>query len=342
MEILENQPLEKFNTLALKQSARYFVDVTSQDDVSAALSFARQYQLPWMVLGSGSNVVLSQDYPGLVIHHKFKGIELIHDDEASATLKIAAGEAWHDLVQYTLGKNWYGLENLALIPGTVGAAPVQNIGAYGVELSDVFDSLEAWDENLQQWVTLDRHQCQFAYRDSLFKREPHRFLILSVTVRLSKLPRVNISYQNLREYFSPQGVCPRDTGNITPEDVFKAVVAIRQSKLPDPALAPNAGSFFKNPLVNIAQYENLLKQYPQLVSYPSGTSQRKLAAGWLIEQAGWKGLSRGNIGVHPEQALVLVNHGKGDGAELLRFANALCEDIKQRYGVTLEIEPIII
>jgi len=342
MKILENHPLEALNTLALKQSARYFVDIFSKDDLLAALTFARQHQLPWMALGSGSNLVLSRDYPGLVIHHQLKGVELISDTASSVTVKIAAGENWHSFVKLSLENNWYGLENLALIPGTVGAAPVQNIGAYGVELCDFFECLEAWDEQQQQFVTLDRQQCQFAYRDSLFKQQSHRFVIVSLTLCLSKSPKVNIQYQSLQDYFSPQGSCPRNKEQITPNDVFSAVVAIRQSKLPDPAKVPNAGSFFKNPLVSMVQYESLLKQYPYLVSYPAAAGQRKLAAGWLIEDAGWKGISRGHVGVHPQQALVLVNHGGGSGADLLQFANTLCEDIKRRYGVVLEIEPVII
>lgn len=342
MKILENHPLGALNTLALKQSARYFVDIFSRDDLLAALTFARQHSLPWMVLGSGSNLVLSRDYPGLVIHHQGKGIELVGEDASSVTVKIAAGEDWHSLVKLTLEKCWYGLENLALIPGTAGAAPVQNIGAYGVELCDVFDSLEAWDEKAQCFITLDRQQCLFAYRDSLFKQQPGRFVIMSLTLRLSKIPGVNVRYQSLQDYFSSKGPCPVSKEQITPGDVFNAVVAIRQAKLPDPAKVPNAGSFFKNPLVSTGQYESLLKQYSELVSYPAAEHQRKLAAGWLIEQAGWKGKRQGSIGVHPQQALVLVNYGEGSGAELLQFANILCEDIQRRYGVTLEIEPTIV
>jgi len=342
MKILENHSLETLNTLALKQSARYFVEVSSTEDVTSALTFARHHSLPWMILGSGSNLILSQDYPGLMIHPKIKGIQLLEDDGNTVTVKIAASENWHEVVQFSLQQGWYGLENLALIPGTIGAAPVQNIGAYGVELCDVFDSLEAWDEMQQQWVILDRQQCQFSYRDSLFKQHPHRFVIVSVTLRLSKLSRVNVQYQSLQEYFSPKGLYPLAAEERTPEEVFKAVVAIRQSKLPDPAVAPNAGSFFKNPLVSNDQYENLLKRYSQLVSYPADGDQRKLAAGWLIEQAGWKGKRQGNLGIHSQQALVLVNYGGGSGEELLQFANTLCEDIKQRFGVTLEIEPVVV
>lgn len=347
MVILENHALANLNTLALRQSARYFAPIASRADLSLALSFARRHGLPWMVLGGGSNLLLSQDYPGVMIHNQIKGIELLREpllqeETPPVWIKVGAGENWHHLVTFCLDKGWYGLENLALIPGTAGAAPVQNIGAYGVELCDVFCSLEAWDEQQQAVVTLDKQQCAFAYRDSVFKQQPGRFVILSVTLQLSTVPRVNIQYQSLQDYFSAQGPHPMAVGDIYPRNVFDAVVAIRRAKLPDPAQVPNAGSFFKNPLVDAAQYASLLKRYPQLVSYPAANGQRKLAAGWLIEQAGWKGKSLGAVGVHPQQALVLVNHGGASGAELLQLAKTLCEDVQQRYGVTLEMEPVVV
>lgn len=342
MKIREHHPLEKLNTLKLKQSARYFAEVASRDDLLTALHFARDRQLPWMVLGRGSNLVLSRDYPGVMIHQQLRGIEQVRDEGENIHIKIAAGEDWHELVTFSLQQGWYGLENLALIPGTAGAAPVQNIGAYGVELCDVFESLEAWDETQQRFVMLDRQQCLFAYRDSLFKQQPHRFVILNVTLRLSRMPKVNIQYQSLQEYFSARSSRPMASDRITPEEVFSAVVAIRRAKLPDPDVIPNVGSFFKNPLVSTEQYESLLRQYPALVSYPAGPQRRKLAAAWLIDQAGWKGKRVDNIGVHPQQALVLVNYRDGSGAELLQFANTLCEDIQQRYGVILEMEPVVV
>jgi UDP-N-acetylmuramate dehydrogenase len=342
MLILENHSLANLNTLALGQSARYFATIESPADLSLALCFAREHALPWMILGGGSNLVLSQDYPGLVIHNQLKGIEWLEEDGDNVRIKVAAGEHWHALVSHCLDKGWYGLENLALIPGTAGAAPVQNIGAYGVELCDVFYSLEAWDEQQQQCVTLDKSRCAFAYRDSVFKQQPGRFVILSLILQLSTAPRVNIHYQSLQDYFSPRGPHPMLAEDIRPRNVFDAVVAIRKSKLPDPAQMPNAGSFFKNPLVTADQYAALLKQYPALVSYPAAGGQRKLAAGWLIEQAGWKGKTLGHVGVHPQQALVLVHHGQGSGAELLQFATLLREDIRQRYGVTLEMEPVVV
>jgi len=342
MDILENYSLKELNTLALNQRTRYFLPLQNSEDLISALKFAQDKGVPWMVLGGGSNLVLAHDYPGLVLHNKIPGIKILSETEQEVLISVGAGESWHALVQHTLQHHWYGLENLALIPGTVGAAPVQNIGAYGVELSDVFESLEAWDDLKKSFVTLDKKSCEFSYRDSIFKQRPQRYVIVQVVLRLSKKPEVHIQYQSLQEFFLQPEQQAQYGQNVSPEHVFNAVVNIRQSKLPDPVRIPNAGSFFKNPVVADEHYRRLLKSYPALVSYPAGEQKRKLAAGWLIDQAGWKGKRIGDVAVHEHQALVLVNYGNATGAEVLQFADQIRRDIQHHYGVSLEIEPVIV
>ena len=339
MEFQEHYSLQAHNTLALRQQARFFVAVADEQALLNTCAFAKQKNLPVLMLGEGSNLVLSRDYDGLVIQNAIKGIEVFAEDEDSITLDVGAGENWHQLVCYTLQRHWFGLENLALIPGTVGAAPVQNIGAYGVEICSLLVSVRAYDKDQQHWLVLDNRQCQFAYRDSCFKHAAGSLLISSVRLRLHKKPTVNIHYQALQSFFADKGV---DTGKLSPQQVCDAVVAIRRERLPDPARIPNVGSFFKNPIVALSHYQQLQKRYPAMASYPAGASHRKLAAAWLIDHAGWKGVQEGHVAVHGQQALVLVNRGQASGTELLAFAAKIVADVKMRYGVELEIEPTVI
>ncbi len=339
MKYQENYSLQSHNTLALQQSARFFVEVISETELLQAKQFAADKKIPLLMLGEGSNLVLSQDYPGLVVHNCIKGIQLVAEDAHTVTINVGAGEDWHDLVQQALENRWFGLENLALIPGTVGAAPVQNIGAYGVELNEFVASVRVWDNDTDQWQVLSNADCLFSYRDSVFKKNPSRYLISSVQLRLSRELKVNITYQALRDYLVKQ---EKNIDHVTPAQVFAAVVNIRKSRLPDPAVTPNAGSFFKNPIIPLTEYQDLLEKFPALVSYPAGASHCKLAAAWLIDQAGWRGRQEGHVAVHDSQALVLVNRGSASGAELLAFAAKISSDIEQRYGIHLEIEPTII
>lgn len=340
MEFREHYSLQAHNTLALRQQARFFVAVTNEQELLNACAFAAEKKLPVLMLGEGSNLVLSRDYEGLVIHNVIKGIRVVAEDEDSVTLDVGAGENWHQLVCHTLQRKWFGLENLALIPGTVGAAPVQNIGAYGVEICSLVMSVRAFDRHGQHWQVFDKAQCQFAYRDSLFKRVAGRLLISTVRLHLQKKSTVNIHYQALQAFFAEQGLM--DVSKLSPQQVCDAVVAIRQSRLPDPALLPNVGSFFKNPIVPLSLYQHLQKQYPAMASYPAGAAHRKLAAAWLIDHAGWKGVQEGPVAVHDKQALVLVNRGQASGVGLLAFAAKIVADVRMRYGVELEIEPTVI
>lgn len=346
LDIKRHHSLLADNTLALDAHSDFFVEIKHREQIPEAMDYCRELQLPHLLIGGGSNLVLVDDFAGLVMKMALRGItvkESIEEDieehfegGAEGVLVTAqAGENWHQLVQYCLARGINGLENLALIPGTVGAAPVQNIGAYGVELESVFDSLQGWDCELQQWRSLNRSQCQFSYRSSIFKQAlKGRFIISQVTFRLHRHQQVNISYRALAEALAQQELsCPQA------QDVAATVTAIRQSKLPDPSVLPNVGSFFKNPVVSMAKAAQLREEFPDLVSYPHTEGHQKLAAGWLLEQAGWKGRVMGAVGMHDQQSLVLINYGGATGREVLALSEAIVSDISQRFAIELEIEP---
>ena len=327
--------LQPHNTLAVPAVADWFVSVASDADLRQALAWARERQLPLLVLGGGSNLVLRDNFPGLVIQMRSQGKTLVAEDDDHVWLQVAAGENWHQLVQYTLGQGFYGLENLSLIPGSVGAAPIQNIGAYGVELQDVFAELTAVEVSSGVQVNFTRDSCQFGYRDSIFKGVfKDKYIITSVTFKLHKSPHLVLDYPALRQALA--GIEPE---NLSPELVSEAVIAIRQAKLPNPAEIPNVGSFFKNPLVSLEHCQRLQQSYPQLVAYPVDGQQVKLAAGWLIDQAGWRGREFAGVRVHPQQALVLTNPQRLPGGAILALAEQIQQDVQARFGVHLEMEP---
>ena len=329
--------LQPYNTLAIDVAARFFVVVQSLEQLQAALAWAEQQQVAVLLLGGGSNMVLTADLNALVIHLQLRGIQVLSEDADCAHVEVQAGENWHAFVQWSLAQGFSGLENLSLIPGHVGAAPVQNIGAYGAELKDHLESVLVYDRNTAQTQRLTAEQCQFAYRDSLFKRESGRRVILSVIFKLPKQAALQLDYGNLRSYLTEQQIAQP-----TAQDVSRAVCAIRAEKLPDPEQLPNVGSFFKNPVVTAAHAQQLQRAYPSIVSFAQADGQVKLAAGWLIDQAGWKGLRQGDAGVHAKQALVLVNYGAATGQQILQLAAAIQADIAQRFAVELEIEPNVI
>jgi len=329
--------LQRFNTLAVPARARFYVAVSNAQEIREALTFAEQHQLPILALGGGSNVVFSGDYPGLVVHIKLRGIVPLDEDDASVWVRVAAGENWHEFVQHCLMMGCYGLENLSLIPGSVGAAPIQNIGAYGVELKDRMVELSAIDIRSGLSVTFTAEGCDFSYRDSVFKRSARdRYIITSVTFKLDRHANVVLDYPSLQQRLNTSGPT---TGTITPEQVASAVISVRQEKLPDPAEIPNAGSFFKNPIIDAAQYALLRQRFSDLVAYPQANGRVKLAAGWLIDHAGWRGYRDGEVAVNAKQALVITNPGRGTGAQVLALADKITRSVQQRYGVDLEIEP---
>lgn len=327
--------LQKFNTLAVPAVAQFYVSVKTDDELREALTFARTEKLPLLLLGGGSNIVLRDDFPGLVVHIKSSGKEIVGENDEFVWLKVAAGENWHQLVEYSLDNALYSLENLSLIPGSVGAAPIQNIGAYGVEVKDVVAELSALNISSGLMVTFTNESCLFGYRDSIFKNSLRdQYVITSVTFQLRKTPKLVLSYPALRAELPST---PEQ--EITPEQVSAAVISIRQSKLPDPDDIPNAGSFFKNPVIGVGQFDALKAQYTSIVSYPVDSHHVKLAAGWLIDQAGWRGKQVDGAAVHDLQALVLTNPNKSSGAAVLALAEQIQATVLKQFGVELELEP---
>jgi UDP-N-acetylmuramate dehydrogenase len=334
MQIQENIPLRQYNTFGIQAIARHFAVISSVQDIDEA-SRLQYNQL--LILGGGSNLLLTKDVDGLVLKIDIKGITKVNETDSSVVLKVGAGENWHQFVESCIDANLGGVENLALIPGNTGASPMQNIGAYGVEIKDVFEELEAYDLEEKVVRTFSRSECEFGYRESAFKhRYRNRFVILNVSLRLSRQPVFNISYGAIADELEKMGVTA-----LSLRAVSQAVINIRRSKLPDPSVIGNAGSFFKNPVVSSARFEELKHQFPGIPHYPAG-AEVKLAAGWLVEQCGWKGFRRGDAGCHAKQALVLVNYGEASGNDILNLSEEIIESVQGRFGVHLEREVNII
>jgi UDP-N-acetylmuramate dehydrogenase len=334
MQILRDAELQPFNTFGIAARAERLARFKSVDQLRSLLESPELTGMPHLILGGGSNVLFTQDLAGAVLLNEIPGIEVVKEDPDHVWVRAGAGVVWHDLVQHCVAQGWGGIENLSLIPGKVGAAPMQNIGAYGVEIKDTFDSLEAYRISDGELVTFDRDACRFGYRESIFKRESKGlYVILQVTFRLSKHPVLNTSYGNIGDELARMGI---ETPTI--KDVSAAVIAIRRSKLPDPAVVGNAGSFFKNPVVPNALVDEIRVRYPDVVAYPAGPGHSKLAAGWLIEKAGWKGHRSGDHGVHDRQALVLVNHGGASGSSIFELSERILHTVQEQFGVALERE----
>jgi UDP-N-acetylmuramate dehydrogenase len=332
----ENVSLKKYNTFGIEATARHFAVFSSADELASLLDQAPE---PVVVLGGGSNILLLGDVAGTVLINGIKGIDLVDEDDRYLYVRVGAGENWHGFVEYCLDRDWAGVENLSLIPGSVGAAPMQNIGAYGVELKEVFHELEAWDLQDGKVKMFTLNDCRFGYRDSVFKNEyKDRFIILTVTFRLHREPVFHTQYGAIREELDKMNI-----RKLTIRAIADAVVRIRTAKLPDPAVIGNAGSFFKNPSIPDAQFSELKTSFPDMVGYPDPASaMTKLAAAWLIEQCGWKGYRRGDAGCHDRQALVLVNYGGATGREIYDLSEDILRSVQQRFGVTLEREVNII
>ncbi len=338
MRVQENRSLRDLNTFGVDARARYHVVLEHPDEIAALGEDARWRDLPRLILGGGSNVLFIADFPGAVIQIGWTGWTRVDADADAYWVRAAAGHGWHALVRETIDAGYAGLENLSLIPGTVGAAPIQNIGAYGVELESRFHCLDAVDLCTGTQRCFDREDCAFGYRDSVFKHsEADRWLITSVTLRLPARAQWQTDYAGLREQLARQGTPP-----LSARTISDAVCALRRAKLPDPAELGNAGSFFKNPVVSDDLAAALRSQYPELKGFPVGNGTTKLPAAWLIEQCGWKGFRNGDAGVSGRHALVLVNHGNATGADLWRLAEAIRDSVAQRFGVSLEPEPRLI
>lgn len=335
MQISENASLKSLNSFGIPVNCRYLIQLEDPEETAAILSNEHYRQLPRLILGGGSNILFTKDFEGLVIAVSNTGIKLVDENEQNYYVQAAAGENWHEFVLYCIRQGWAGLENLSLIPGTVGAAPIQNIGAYGVELSDRFHGLNAIDMHTGEAVGFQKDDCRFGYRDSLFKQQPGRYLITDVTVELAKQPRWVLDYAGIRESLDAE--VP-----ITARLISETVCKLRQNKLPNPDTLGNVGSFFKNPIIAATQYQQLAEKYPGMPAWQVDANRYKISAAWLIEQRGWKGKRRGDTGVYPEHALVMVNYGHANGVELWQLARDIIQSVEEYYDVRLEPEPLIL
>lgn len=338
--ILDNIDLLPYNTFKIKAMARYFAVVRSVSEAREQFGSSLFRHNPFLILGGGSNILFTKDFEGLVIKNEIKGIEIVDESPLQITLKAGAGESWHDLVMYCVARDYGGIENLSLIPGTVGAAPMQNIGAYGVEIREVIHNVEGIEIKSGDIRLFDKKDCQFAYRESIFKHGlKNKFFISSITLSLTKKDHhFNISYGTIREELSKQN----GEKNPSVKKISDAVIAIRKSKLPDPEVIGNAGSFFKNPSIDQSLFNKIQEKYPSIPSFQGENGMIKVPAAWLIEQSGWKGKTFDNIGVHKHQALVLVNYGGGEGEKIRELSMNIQSSVKEKFNITLQPEVNII
>ncbi len=334
--ILKNFSLKKFNTFGIEIYASYFTEVHQPQDLEklAVEKFQRI-----LFLGEGSNILFLNNFEGLVIHNEIKGFNIIEETQNHVMIEIGGGENWHSIVQKTVEKGWSGIENLALIPGKVGTAPVQNIGAYGREIQDVLVSCDIYDLKEKKYLKFTNRECGFGYRNSVFKKPENRnrLFIHRITLKLNKNTQPETGYQSLQKYLKEKQI-----SSPTPLDIFNAVVEIRKSKLPDPSIIGNAGSFFKNPIISRQKFIQLQKKYPEIPFYPISDREVKIPAAWLIEKAGWKGYREGDAGVHEKQALVMVNYGDASGKDIFDLSEKILSDVKEKFGIALTREVNIV
>tara|TARA_B110000977_G_scaffold69581_1_gene94517 strand:+ start:13018 stop:14034 length:1017 start_codon:yes stop_codon:yes gene_type:complete len=338
MNVIENYPLIKLNTFGIDVKAKYFTSINTVNELIEIKKSEKFKDHELLILGGGSNILFTKDFNGLVILNNIKGKEIVDQNEDSIILKIGAGENWHELVMYCVDNGWGGIENLSLIPGNTGTAPMQNIGAYGVEIKETFVELEALEISSGKIVKFSNSECEFGYRESVFKNKmKNKYIILNITLELNKNPILNINYGDVKAILETKKI---ETPTI--KDVSNAIISIRQRKLPDPKKIGNSGSFFKNPIIDINLLKLIEEKYPNVVSYKINENEFKIAAGWMIEKAGWKGKKFNNFGVHENQALVLVNYGLANGKEIFNLSEKIILDIKEKFGITLEREVNII
>ncbi len=338
MKVLQNISLREFNTFGLNIYSSYFTSINDVKDIQAIFQDKEFADKKFMILGGGSNVLFIHDFDGLILRNELRGIHIVNEDENCVWVRVASGEVWHELVLWSIDRNLGGIENLSLIPGSVGAGPMQNIGAYGVELKDVFYELDAMNLKTFEMKTFSKVDCKFGYRESVFKHElKDQYFISSVTFQLNKNPILNISYGAIS-----QELIKMNVENPSVKNVSDAVIHIRKSKLPDPKILGNSGSFFKNPEINIEQFNSLKENFPTIVGYPLANNKMKVAAGWLIEQCGWKGKRMGETGSHKDQSLVLVNYGSATGSEIYALALQIKQSVFEKFRVVIEPEVNII
>ena len=342
MQVQENILIKQYNSFGISAYTNLFAKFNSVNELSELLEFKQlptaNRPLQTLILGGGSNILFTKNFPGLVLKNELKGIKEIKEDEHHIYVQVGAGENWHQFVLHCIYNGWAGVENLSLIPGNVGASPMQNIGAYGVEIKDIFYSLEAYHIHDKKMVNFTLNDCEFGYRESIFKKKfKNEFVIMDVTFRLNRIPNFNISYGAIGQELDKMGV-----KDLSIQAVSQAVINIRSSKLPDPAVIGNAGSFFKNPEIQKSKIKSLKEAFQGIVGYDLPNGNVKLAAGWLIEQAGWKGYRKGDAGCHEKQALVLVNYGNANGSEIFDLSEEILQSVKAKFSVELEREVNII
>jgi UDP-N-acetylmuramate dehydrogenase len=333
MEVKQDYDLTKLNTFGISTRAKFFVEINNELEIKEVFNSTVFKNNPKLFLGRGSNILFTQDFPGIVVLNKLKGIEVLEDKDESVFIKSMSGEVWHDLVEFTVDRNYWGIENLALIPGTVGAAPMQNIGAYGVELKDTLQTIEAIEVATGEKEVFKNSQCEFGYRDSVFKNElKNKYFITAITLKLKKQPNPKIAYKSLSDFIEQNKI---DCTN--PKDISEAVIEIRQNKLPNPKIIGNAGSFFKNVFLDKVKFEELLKLYPN-IPFSKKDEVIKIPTAWLIEECGWKGYKQGKAGVHDKQALVLVNYGGATGEDIKGLAEEITASVFAKFGIRLNTE----
>lgn len=339
MQVHQNYPLKKYNTFGIDVYAKFFAEFSSVYDLQMLFQSGRNPEQPTLILGGGSNILFTKNFDGLVLKNEIRGIETVHEEEKYVYIKAGAGESWHQFVLNCIHKNLGGVENLSLIPGNVGASPMQNIGAYGVEIKDVFHSLEAYNYEEKKIMNFTLNDCEFGYRESIFKKKyKNQFVILNVTFRLHKKPHFNISYGAIEEELKKMRV-----DKLSIKAISDAVINIRTSKLPDPALTGNAGSFFKNPVIDEHELHKLCELHKLKIPFHKiGEANYKIPAGWLIEQCGWKGYRKGDAGCYEKQALVLVNYGNAKGKEILELSEEIKSSVLNKFGLILETEVNIV
>ncbi len=337
MKLQKNISLQPYHSFACEESATFYTAVQTKEALIEAIAWAKSNLQSYLVLGSGSNILFTKQYNGLVIKMEITGIQKLQESPSEVLLQVGAGENWTHFVSYCVQKSWGGLENLSLIPGTVGAAPIQNIGAYGVEVGEHILSVDAYDTVQSEWVTISQLDCGFSYRESIFKKEVNRFIICSVQFKLSKQPLLRTDYGAIKAVLHDRGI-----RNPSVESIANAVIFIRSSKLPDPKKLGNAGSFFKNPMITKTLYDQLILQFPSLIAYPINDNTYKIAAGWLIEACGWKGVTKDQVGCYKDQALIIVNYGATKGKTIFDFSEAIIQSVKVKFGVMLEREVSIL
>jgi len=331
MKLQQNIALKPYHSFACEEIASFFTTVSTKEALIEAIQWANENNQPYLILGSGTNVLFTKQFNGLVIKMELTGIQKLQETASELLLQVGAGENWSHFVSYCVQKSWGGLENLSLIPGSVGVAPIQNIGAYGVEVSEHIVNVDAFDTIKNEWVTISKQDCAFGYRTSIFKNEANRYIVCAVQFKLSKQPLLRTDYGAIKSVLHARGI-----SNPSVESIAGAVTYIRLNQWPDPKKLGNAGNFFNNPMITTTQYDQLMIQFPTLMAYPINDHAYKIAAGWLIEACGWEGITRDQVGCYKDQALVIVNYGATKGKTILDFSEAIIQSVKDKFGIVLE------